>query len=121
MATEHSRDDIEEHGIAGRTFRIRMPEDPGAAGTSGPASKVKLLAGYDVKTVRPTGEKAVRAKPASARAEAGNLKPVRGIWNETFVEEVCSFPNAQHDDQVDTFADALTELALRSTFALANV
>ncbi len=105
----------------GLLVRIRMPEDPGAAGKSDAATKIKLLAGYNVTTVRPTGEKTVRAKPASAQAEAGNVKLVRGIWNETFLDEVCSFPNAQHDDQVDAFADALNELALGSTYTLANV
>lgn len=103
------------------SVRIRIPEDPGAAGKSDAATKVKLLAGYDVKVERPTGEKSVRAKPASAQAEAGNVKLVRGPWNDAFLDEVCSFPNAQHDDQVDAFADALNELALGSTFTLANV
>ena len=74
-----------------------------------------------MKAIRPTGEKSVRAKPASAQAEAGNVKLVRGPWNDTFLDEVCSFPNAQHDDQVDAFADALNELALGSTFTLDNV
>lgn len=96
----------------GLPVRIRMPEDPGAAGKADAATKIKLLAGYDVTAVRPTGEKSVRAKPASAQAEAGNVKLVRGAWNETFLDEVCAFPNAQHDDQVDAFADALNELAL---------
>ncbi|MGN6537714.1 MAG: phage terminase large subunit [Mesorhizobium sp.] len=96
----------------GLGIRIRIPEDPGAAGKADAATKIKLLAGYDVTAVRPTGEKSVRAKPASAQAEAGNVKLVRGPWNETFLDEVCSFPNAQHDDQVDAFADALNELAL---------
>lgn len=105
----------------GLLVRIRMPEDPGAAGKSDAATKLKLLAGYNVAAIRPTGEKSVRAKPASAQAEAGNVKLVRGIWNETFLDEVCSFPNAQHDDQVDAFADALNELALGSTYTLANV
>lgn len=96
----------------GLPVRVRMPEDPGAAGKADAATKIKLLAGYNVVAVRPTGEKSVRAKPASAQAEAGNVKLVRGPWNETFLDEVCSFPNAQHDDQVDAFADALNELAL---------
>lgn len=105
----------------GLNIRIRMPEDPGAAGKADAATKIKLLQGYDVKVDRPTGDKATRAKPASAQAEAGNVKLVRGPWNETFLDEVCSFPNAQFDDQVDAFADALNELALGSTFTLANV
>ena len=105
----------------GLEVRVRMPQDPGAAGKSDAATKVKLLAGYEVKVVSPTGEKSVRAKPASAQAEAGNVKLVRGDWNDTFLDEVCSFPNAQHDDQVDAFADALNELALGSTFTLDNI
>lgn len=107
-----------QDGIA---VRIRMPQDPGAAGKADAATKVKLLAGYDVKALPVTGDKATRAKPASAQAEAGNVKLVRGPWNEAFLDEVCSFPNAQFDDQVDAFADALNELALGSTYTLAGI
>src|SRR5690606_22832080 len=104
----------------GTGVRIRIPEDPGAAGKADAATKIKLLAGYDVSVVRPTGDKATRAKPASAQAEAGNVKLVRGPWNEAFLDEVCSFPNGQHDDQVDAFADALNELALTPDTAAAS-
>jgi predicted phage terminase large subunit-like protein len=96
----------------GMAVRIRMPQDPGAAGKADAATKIKLLKGYDAKAVPPTGDKAVRARPASAQAEAGNVKLVRGAWNTAFLDEVCTFPAAQNDDQVDAFADALNELAL---------
>jgi predicted phage terminase large subunit-like protein len=96
----------------GTSVRVRMPQDPGAAGKADAQTKIKLLAGYDVRAYPVTGEKSVRAKPASAQAEAANVKLVRGDWNEAFLDEVCSFPNAQFDDQVDAFADALNELAL---------
>jgi predicted phage terminase large subunit-like protein len=105
----------------GLNVRVRMPQDPGSAGKSDAATKVKLLAGFDVKALPVTGDKATRAKPASAQSEAGNVKLVRGEWNKTFLDEVCSFPNAAFDDQVDAFADALNELALGSTFTLANL
>lgn len=105
----------------GLNVTVRMPEDPGAAGKADAQTKVKLLAGYSVKVVRPTGDKATRATPASAQAEAGNVKLLRAPWNEPFLDEVCSFPNSQFDDQVDAFADALNELALGSTFTLANL
>ncbi|MER8925798.1 phage terminase large subunit [Mesorhizobium sp. M0859] len=105
----------------GLEVTIRMPQDPGSAGKSDAATKLKLLAGWDVKALPVTGDKATRAKPASAQAEAGNVKLVRGRWNEKFLDEVCSFPNGQFDDQVDAFADALNELALGSTFTLDNV
>lgn len=100
---------------------IRMPQDPGAAGKADADSKVKLLAGYRVKVAPVTGEKATRAQPASAQVEAGNVKLVRGPWNEAFLDEVCTFPNGQFDDQVDAFADALNELALGSSYTLAGV
>lgn len=96
----------------GTAVTVRMPEDPGAAGKADAATKVKLLKGYDVKTVRPTGEKSVRARPTSAQAEAGNIKLLRGPWNDAFLDEVCTFPASTNDDQVDAFADAINELAL---------
>lgn len=96
----------------GTGVMIRIPQDPGAAGKSDAATKVKLLKGYPVKPERPTGEKSVRATPASAQAEAGNVKLLRGAWNQAFLDEVCVFPAGMNDDQVDAFADALNELAL---------
>jgi predicted phage terminase large subunit-like protein len=96
----------------GITVTIRMPQDPGAAGKSDANTKIKLLAGYSVKVEPISGDKATRARPASAQSEAGNVKLVRGPWNDTFLDEICTFPNGQFDDQVDAFADALNELAL---------
>jgi phage uncharacterized protein (putative large terminase), C-terminal domain len=105
----------------GLAVRIRMPEDPGAAGKADAETKVKLLKGYSVKAVKPTGEKSVRARPASAQAEVGNVKLLRGPWVQAFLDEVCVFPAGQNDDQVDAFADALNELALGSSYTLDNV
>lgn len=91
---------------------VRMPQDPGAAGKTDAASKIKLLAGYDARAKPVSGDKEQRARPAAAQAEAGNVKLLRGKWNEAFMEELCTFPAGSHDDQVDAFADALNELAL---------
>jgi predicted phage terminase large subunit-like protein len=80
-----------------------------------------LLAGYGAVVKPISGDKATRARPASAQSEAGNVKLLRGPWNEAFLDEVCAFPNAMFDDQVDAFADALNELALGSAYSLDNV
>ena len=96
---------------------VRMPQDPGSAGKSDAETKVKLLKGYSAVVKPVTGDKATRARPASAQAEAGNVKLVRGPWNDVFLSEVCSFPNSAFDDQVDAFADALNELALGSNYS----
>jgi predicted phage terminase large subunit-like protein len=98
----------------GKQVTIRKPEDPGAAGKSDAMAKTRLLAGYPVITKRVTGEKTLRARPASAQAEAGNVKLLRGEWNQMFLDELCAFPSGAFDDQVDAFVDALDELALGS-------
>ena len=92
---------------------IRIPQDPGQAGKAQAETYIKELAGYTVHAVPPTGDKATRASPAAVQAEAGNVKLVRGPWNEAFLDEVCGFPGgAPNDDRVDAFADAINELAL---------
>jgi predicted phage terminase large subunit-like protein len=105
----------------GQAVTVRMPQDPGAAGKADAETKVKLLKGYSVVVKTVTGDKATRARPASAQAEAGNVKLLRGAWNDLFLDEVCAFPNAAFDDQVDAFADALNELALGSSYSWDNV
>lgn len=98
----------------GQAVSIRLPQDPGAAGKTDAASKIKLLAGFDVRAKPVSGSKEQRAAPAAAQAEAGNVKLVRGGWNEMFLDEISLFPGAAHDDQVDAFSDAVSELALRA-------
>lgn len=96
----------------GTACPITIPEDPGAAGKAYAETLVGKLAGYPVKRIRPTGDKQTRATPAAAQAEAGNIKLLRGPWNEAFLDEICTFPAGAHDDQVDALADAVNELAL---------
>lgn len=105
----------------GQAVTVRMPQDPGAAGKADAETKVKLLKGYSTVVKPISGDKATRARPASAQAEAGNVKLVRAMWNDTFLSEVCAFPNASFDDQVDAFSDALNELALGTSYNWDNV
>jgi len=105
----------------GTGVTLRLPQDPGAAGKAYAQTLTKMLAGYPVKTVAPTGDKVTRATPAAAQAEAGNVRLLRGSWNEAFMDELCTFPAGAHDDQVDAFADAVNELALGSRYSLDNV
>jgi predicted phage terminase large subunit-like protein len=91
---------------------IRLPQDPGQAGKAQAHNFVRALAGYHVVAKPVSGAKEVRAAPASAQAERGNVKLVRGAWNDAFLDELAAFPAAGHDDQVDALADAVSELAL---------
>lgn len=98
----------------GTGISIRLPQDPGAAGKTDAASKIKLLVGYDVRAKPVSGSKEQRAAPAAAQVEAGNVKLLRGGWNDMFLDEISLFPGGAHDDQVDAFSDAVSELALRT-------
>jgi predicted phage terminase large subunit-like protein len=94
----------------GKACRIRLPQDPGQAGKSQAKNLIRMLAGYAVKAVPPTGAKDVRATPLAAQAEAGNVKILKAPWNEAFFDEMDVFPFGKHDDQIDGAADAFNEL-----------
>jgi predicted phage terminase large subunit-like protein len=95
----------------GKEVRIRLPQDPGQAGKSQSTYFVSQLAGYTVTTERETGDKVIRAGPASSQAEVGNIKIVRGQWNEAFLSELENFPPSKgHDDQVDALSGAINTI-----------
>ena len=95
----------------GSSVRVRIPQDPGSAGKGTAAAFVKLLAGKDIRVRPETGDKATRATPMQAQAEAGNIKLVKGPWNEAFLDELCGFPDpSMHDDRVDAASSAFDEL-----------
>jgi predicted phage terminase large subunit-like protein len=95
----------------GRSVKIRLPQDPGQAGKAQAKYLINKLAGYTVTAERETGDKTTRASPASAQAEAGNIKVVRGPWNEALFNELENFPSPKaHDDQVDALSGALNAL-----------
>lgn len=52
-------------------------------------------------------DKVQRAMAWASRAEAGKVRLVRGEWVNAFLDEVCSFPLATHDDQVDAVSGAV--------------
>jgi len=93
---------------------VAIDQDPGSSGVADAENYVRLLAGWDVRVTKPTGDKANRAKPLSAQCEAGNVKLLRGDWNEAFLSELENFTGEDgegHDDQVDAAASAFNFLA----------
>lgn len=93
---------------------IRLEQDPGQAGIAEVEHLIRELAGYNVGAVRVSKDKVTRCLPASAQAQAGNIKLVRGDWNEDFLNELDGFDGDKdkHDDQVDALSGAFNELAL---------
>jgi predicted phage terminase large subunit-like protein len=97
--------------IDGLQTVIHLAQDPGAAGVDQVEHDKINLAGFATISNRPTGSKEVRAMPFAAACEAGLVELERGDWNRAFIDELCSFPTGQHDDQVDAAADAFNYLA----------
>lgn len=95
---------------AHRYVRISLPQDPGQAGKDQATSFVKLLSGFPVTVVRPTGDKVTRAEPFSAQWQAGNVIVLAGDWNDKYFDELEAFPDSEHDDMVDASSDAFTRL-----------
>ena len=50
-----------------------------------------------------------RVEDCSPSLQAGKVSLLKGNWNDKFLDEVVSFPNAAHDDQVDNLCYAVFE------------
>ena len=61
-------------------------------------------------TPSPTDSKETRLRVVSPRIECGRVYLVGGEWNEAFLEEVCTFPTAKHDEFVDILGYAVNDL-----------
>jgi predicted phage terminase large subunit-like protein len=88
-------------------------QEPGSSGDATIDMKARtIFKGYNYKGVRSTGSKILRAQAASAAAERGHIKVVRGCRNiEAFFDEAESFPGGLHDDMVDGLSGAFQALA----------
>lgn len=104
-----ARLDSEQHS----SVDIWLEQEPGSTGRDSVAVLIKKLAGYVVYADKVTGDKEFRAEPLEAQAMAGNVKLVRGDWNEPYLDELCDFPIGKYKDQVDASSGAFNKLALQ--------
>lgn len=64
------------------------------------------LHGYAVFGYPVDKDKVTRALPFAARLSAGTVHVVDNYWTDDYLDEMCSFPNGAHDDQVDASSGA---------------
>lgn len=105
----------------GTEVRGSIPQDPGQAGKAQVQYLIKQLAGFAYTASPESGDKATRAEPLAAQAEAGNVMLLEGEWNQAFIEEAETFPRGKFKDQVDAASRAFAELVSGSNYTLANV
>lgn len=65
-----------------------------------------VITGFEVDS-----DKVTRAAPLASRAAAGLVSVLDRYWTEPYLEEMCSFNSAPHDDQVDASSLAYAFLA----------
>ena len=76
-----------------------VEQEPGSGGKESAEATVRNLAGFDCRIERVTGAKEVRAEPMAAQASVGNVKLLKGKWNEEFLDEIEVFPVGRLKDQ----------------------
>lgn len=100
---------------AGYTISDEMAGRLGMTVDERAAVETLRRAGMGGLTLEPAtgGSKSVRARTHIApTAEAGNVRlPADAPWTAALLDEVASFPNGTHDDQVDAMSQALKRLS----------
>lgn len=98
----------------GFNYKVRIPQDPGAAGKIVAKQYINTLSGYDVTSAPVSGSKELRATPFAAQWQNGFIDVLIANWNDEYFSQLESFPESKHDDMVDSSSDAFNELADRN-------
>lgn len=85
---------------------VSLPQDPGQAGKGQVYDYAIDLVGYIVSSSPESGDKETRFRAFSSQAEHGNVDVLRGPWNNRWFDQLEGFPEAVHDDDVDSTSRA---------------
>ena len=101
--------------------RQRLPQDPGQAGKAQAESFALMLAGYDFSIQLESGSKQTRAEPMAALWQQGFFDIMAGEWNESYLNQLKSFPESKYKDMVDAGSSAFNEITLGMGFNIDNL
>lgn len=90
----------------GRECSIVLYQDPAAAGKFEVHQYYKLLAGYSITTIVETQRKYLKWQPFAAQAEHGNVRLVRGPWNDPLINELENLSEDPKEYAHDDWGDA---------------
>jgi predicted phage terminase large subunit-like protein len=102
--------------LDGTDTKVYTEQEPGSGGKESAQNTVINLQGFTTYADPVRGDKLKRAYPYSAYAEAGNVKILRGTWNNDYLNELHSFTPEDDGfkDQVDASSGAFNKLALHA-------
>lgn len=90
----------------GRTVKQGIEKKGYMSRAVGDLNRDRDLHGYAIEGYEVDTDKFTRALPVSAKLGAGVIKVLDAVWTTDFIDELCAFPYAGHDDQVDAFSGA---------------
>lgn len=97
----------------GRGVRVRWELEGGSAGKRDAVHLVGLLRGFDAAGTHPKGDKVTRAKPYASELKRGNVKLLRGGWNQQYINSLHGFDGTSKpliNDLTDASSGAYDEL-----------
>jgi predicted phage terminase large subunit-like protein len=92
------------NGYSDRSMLMIEPKANGISTVQNLRARTKLNV---IASKAPTKDKVSRTRDVSPLIESGRVILVDGDWVETFLDEVCNFPFARHDEFVDCLTMAL--------------
>lgn len=90
----------------GPNVDVGLEQEPGSGGKESALQTKKMLRGFRVHIIRPTGDKVQRAQPFSVDVNMGRVVMVPGPWNKELLKELKFFPFGRYKDQVDALSGA---------------
>lgn len=105
------RDTAELDALRSGHVTVYREQEPGGSGKEVGEAFVRMMAGFAAHADRVTGDKADRFQPFAAQVEHGNVLVRRAGWTDDWLDEVCSFPEADYLDQSDATGGAFNKLA----------
>lgn len=102
--------DAKEAEEAGANYKVAWEIEPASAGKKENARLIRLLDGFEATGEYARGDKVQRLKPLAAQSEAGNVKLLRGEWNQMWLNHMHGQPELDHDDIADASGGAYRAL-----------
>lgn len=97
-----------------KNVKVRWEKEGGSAGVRDEVHLKSLLSGFDARAVSPRGDKVLRCKPIASEALRGNVKLLRGDWNDRYLNALHAFDGTSKpyiNDIADSSSGAFTELS----------
>jgi len=100
---------IKQYAQTDKNTKTSIPQDPGAAGVAQKMALSRMLQGIDFVFSPESGDKRTRASALAAQVNVGNVRMLRGDWNQTLINALAVFPMGAHDDLVDAASRAYND------------